>query len=73
MNTTSEHKGKQQYSSELKRLEKADILPEQKDTILRFHAHLRAKQNSDDRVVKLSWQLRKIAGFLKKPFEEATK
>lgn len=61
-----------QYPNELKRIERAPILEQNKETIIRFHNRQRAKGASDERIVKLSWQLRKIAYILGKPFEETT-
>ncbi len=72
MNATLKHQGNL-YQKELERLKKSDILEIQKETILRFHTNLRAKGVGDVRIVKLSWQLRKIAKLLNKPFEDATK
>jgi len=72
MDATKKHKG-DIYQKELVRLEKANISSKQRETILRFHAHLSANRIGDERIVKLSWQLRKIAILLNKPFEDATK
>lgn len=62
-----------QYARELERIKELDISEENKATILRFHAYLRANSNSDRRICKLSWQLRKIAKILDIPFENAGK
>ncbi len=61
------------YKNELRRLTEAEISESNSECIIRFHNYLRANKNSEQRIVKLSSQLRKIAKILDKSFESATR
>lgn len=73
MEKTSIYPRKNEYENELKRLHNAPICPHNKEIILRYHCYMRANRASDQRIIKLSWQLRKLAVILGKPFDEAKK
>ena len=52
------------YKNELRRLTEAEISESNSECIIRFHNYLRANKNSEQRIVKLSSQLRMIAKIL---------
>lgn len=61
------------YEKQVARLNKENTSDHNKDLIRRFQAHLFATGTNEQRVAKLTWNLRKIAVLMRKDLDKATK
>ncbi len=67
------HNYEKRLEGQLRVIDRADILPKNKETILKFHNYCFAEGLSIPRIVRLLQYLHKLALWLGKDFEEATK